>query len=52
MLAGPGNDRVEAFAKGLALVDCGPGDDAVNIGFNRLVRTRGCEHVTKRYTSR
>ena len=51
MLAGAGNDRVEAFAQGLAVVDCGPGDDTVNIGFNRLVRTRDCEHVSKRYTS-
>jgi Ca2+-binding RTX toxin-like protein len=51
VLAGAGNDRVEAFAQGLAMVDCGPGDDTVNIGFNRLVRTRDCEHVSKRYTS-
>jgi Ca2+-binding RTX toxin-like protein len=51
VLAGAGNDRVEAFAQGLAVVDCGPGDDTVNIGFNRLVRTRDCEHVSKRYTS-
>jgi Ca2+-binding RTX toxin-like protein len=49
VLAGAGNDRVEAFAQGAAMVDCGPGDDTVNIGFNRLVRTRGCEHATKRY---
>ena len=33
-------------------VDCGPGNDRVNIGFNRKVRTRNCEKVTHLYTKR
>jgi Ca2+-binding RTX toxin-like protein len=33
-------------------IDCGPGTDRVNIGFNRTVRTRGCETVKHLYTMR
>ena len=49
---GAGNDIVEAFAQGRAMVDCGPGYDRVNIGFNRLVRWRNCEKVKKLYKKR
>ena len=35
-----------------ATIDCGPGTDRVNIGFNRKVRTRGCEKVKHLYTTR
>ena len=48
--AGDGDDTVEAYAQGAATVDCGPGNDRVNIGFNRSVRTRNCETVKHRYT--
>ena len=34
------------------MIDCGPGSDRVNIGFNRLVRTRNCETVKKLYKKR
>jgi hypothetical protein len=30
-------------------VDCGPGGDTVNIGWNKRVRTTGCENVHRRY---
>src|SRR5829696_1015225 len=39
-LGSAADDTIEAYAKGQAAIDCGPGDDRVNIGFNRLVRTR------------
>ena len=40
VLGGAGNDIVEAYAKGRAAIDCGPGYDRVNIGFDRLVQAR------------
>ncbi|MEA2129024.1 MAG: hypothetical protein QOJ85_1915, partial [Solirubrobacteraceae bacterium] len=46
---GSGADLVEAYAAGSTRVDCGPGVDTVRIGFNRRVRTVGCERVTRRY---
>ena len=49
---GNGDDIVEAYAKGRAAIDCGPGFDRVNIGFNRLVKTRNCELVKKLYKKR
>ena len=49
---GAGDDTVEAYASGAAVVDCGPGNDRVNIGFNRYVRTRNCEKVKHLYTKR
>ena len=50
--AGDGDDLVQAYSRGAATIDCGPGSDTVTIGFNRRVRTVGCEHVTKRYARR
>jgi Ca2+-binding RTX toxin-like protein len=47
--AGTGDDLVYAYAKGRTRVNCGPGDDAVKIGYNRGVRTRNCENVRRRY---
>ena len=47
--AGSGDDIVYAYNKDRVLIDCGPGDDLVKIGFNRAVRTRGCEKVSRRY---
>ena len=52
VLTGAGDDIVEAYAKGRAAIDCGPGFDRVNIGFNRLVKTRNCELVKKLYKKR
>ena len=52
VLGGAGDDIVEAYAKGHAAIDCGPGFDRVNIGFNRLVKTRNCELVNKLYKKR
>ena len=46
---GPGDDTIEAMAQGAATIDCGAGRDTVRIGFNRRVKTRSCERVTKRY---
>jgi hypothetical protein len=48
--SGTGDDIVYVYSKDRSLIDCGPGDDLVKIGFNRSVRTRGCEHVSRRYT--
>jgi Ca2+-binding RTX toxin-like protein len=50
--AGEGDDIVYGYSKDAARIDCGPGDDVVKIGFNRLIRTRNCEKVTKRYKQR
>jgi hypothetical protein len=47
--AGAGNDVIDAFNRAPTTIDCGPGGDTVNIGFNREVRTLGCETVTRRY---
>jgi Ca2+-binding RTX toxin-like protein len=47
--AGEGDDIVYGYSKDAALIDCGPGQDVVKIGFNRRIRTRNCEKVTKRY---
>jgi hypothetical protein len=47
--AGDGDDVVEAYSRTPVTVDCGAGADRVNIGFNRHVRTIGCETVTRRY---
>ena len=44
-----GNDVVEAYSRTPVTIDCGPGGDRVNIGFNRRVRTVNCETVSKRY---
>ena len=52
VLGDTGDDIVEAYAKGAAAIDCGPGFDRVNIGFNRLVKTRNCELVKKLYKKR
>ena len=52
IVAGAGDDTVEAYAQGAAVVDCGPGNDRVNLGFNRKVRTRNCEKVKHLYTKR
>ena len=52
VLGGNGNDIIEAYAKGRAAIDCGPGFDRVNIGYNRLVRTSHCELVKKLYKKR
>ena len=49
VFAGAGNDVVHAYADGRLAVDCGPGSDRVEIGYNRGVTTRGCECVTRRY---
>ena len=49
VLGGLGDDTVEAYARGTARIDCGPGSDRVNIGFNRRIRTVGCEIVKKLY---
>jgi hypothetical protein len=46
---GDGNDVVEAYSRTPVTIDCGPGGDRVNIGFNRHVKTVSCETVTKRY---
>ena len=46
---GEGNDVVDAYSRTPATIDCGPGGDRVNIGYNRGVRTVGCETVTRRY---
>ncbi len=46
---GDGNDVVDAYSRTPVTIDCGPGGDRVNIGFNRGVRTVNCETVTKRY---
>jgi len=47
--AGEGNDIVYAYSKDRVTIDCGPGDDVVKIGYNRRVKTRHCETVTRRY---
>jgi len=47
--AGTGDDIVYAYNKEHVVIDCGPGDDVVKIGYNRRVRTRGCEKVSRRY---
>jgi hypothetical protein len=52
VLGGAGDDIVEAYAKGRAAIDCGPGHDRVNIGYNRLVRTHNCESVHHLYKKR
>ena len=36
---GDGNDIVEAYSRTPVTIDCGPGGDRVNIGFNRNVKT-------------
>ena len=46
---GDGNDVVEAYSRTPVTIDCGPGGDRVNIGFNRHVKTVNCETVAKRY---
>ena len=43
VFAGTGDDIVYAYSKDRNTIDCGPGDDVVKIGYNRSVRTRGCE---------
>jgi Ca2+-binding RTX toxin-like protein len=52
VFAGDGDDVVEAYSRTPVTIDCGPGADRVNIGFNRRVRTRECETVTRRYARR
>jgi Ca2+-binding RTX toxin-like protein len=47
--AGSGDDIVYAYNKERVVIDCGAGDDVVKIGHNRRARTRGCEHVSRRY---
>jgi hypothetical protein len=47
--AGDGNDVVEAYSHTPVTIDCGPGGDRVNIGYNRSVRTVSCETVKRRY---
>jgi Ca2+-binding RTX toxin-like protein len=48
---GTGNDLIDAYALHSSItIDCGPGGDTVNIGFNRTVRVRNCEIVNRRYT--
>jgi Ca2+-binding RTX toxin-like protein len=48
--AGVGNDRIDAYARAADVsIDCGPGGDIVNIGFNRSVDTANCEQVNRRY---
>ena len=47
--AGAGDDIVYAYSKDRARIDCGPGTDTVKIGYNRSVRTHGCEAVSRRY---
>ena len=49
VFGGAGNDIVYAYSKDRNTIDCGPGDDVVKIGHNRLVKTRNCETVTRRY---
>ena len=49
VLAGPGDDIVYAYSKDRVRIDCGPGRDTVKIGYNRNVRTKRCETVTRRY---
>jgi hypothetical protein len=51
-MGGVGDDTVYAFSKGPVEVDCGPGNDAVFIGFNRHVRTQNCEQVDRQYRKR
>jgi Ca2+-binding RTX toxin-like protein len=51
-LGGPGDDLVYAYSKDTVRIDCGAGDDAVRIGYNRTVVTRHCEHVSRRYKRR
>jgi hypothetical protein len=47
---GDGNDRIDAYARAANVtIDCGPGGDVVNIGFNREVRPVNCEQVNRRY---
>jgi Ca2+-binding RTX toxin-like protein len=47
---GSGNDLIDAYALHSDItIDCGPGGDTVNIGFNRHVRLRNCETVNRRY---
>jgi hypothetical protein len=50
--AGSGADLIEAYASGPTTIDCGPGTDTVRIGFNRHVRTVGCERVSHRFRGR
>ena len=52
VLGGAGDDVVEAYAQGSAAIDCGPGYDRVNIGFNRAVHTHNCEQVHHLYKKR
>ena len=50
MFAGEGDDVIEAYSRTPVTIECGPGFDRVNIGYNRRVRTRDCEAVTRRYS--
>jgi Ca2+-binding RTX toxin-like protein len=47
--AGPGDDIIYAYSKDRTNVNCGRGEDTVKIGYNRNVRVRNCEHVSRRY---
>jgi len=48
--AGPGNDRIMASGTLKATIDCGPGKDTVDVGFNRRARwNSSCEKVKKGY---
>ncbi len=47
--AGPGDDIVYAYSKDAVRIDCGRGNDTVKIGYNRNVRTKRCETVSRRY---
>ncbi len=48
--AGAGNDRIMASGTLLAKIDCGPGKDSLDVGFNRRARWNGsCEKVKKGY---
>jgi Ca2+-binding RTX toxin-like protein len=47
---GDGNDRIDAYARAADItIDCGPGGDTVNIGFNRSIDTENCEQINRRF---
>jgi Ca2+-binding RTX toxin-like protein len=48
-LGGAGDDIFHAYGRGPIQIDCGAGDDAVRISYNRRVSTRNCENVARRY---
>ena len=51
--AGAGDDVITASGTLKAVIDCGPGRDRVDVGFNRAARwNKSCEKVKKGYGKR